>query len=135
MISKYRQFSCLYGNCLQMNLGFLKNILMGGKESIFEGFFSGDGCASIDHKGELQIRIYSKCREGLEGLRQIFMHLGFHPNEIKEDRKLEYITYWFSILKEKYERFIDEIGGFKPKHKDLFFEEYKRSGGEEGERS
>lgn len=72
-----------------------------------EGFFSGDGCVSMDRKGELQIRIYSKCKEGLEGLRQIFMDLVFHPNEIKEDGKLEYITYCFSIPNEEYERFID----------------------------
>lgn len=105
-----------------------------GKRAYLKGFFSGDGCVSMDHKGELQIRIYSKCKEGLEGLRQIFMDLNFHPRKIKEDIKLGYITYWFSIPNEEYERFIDEIGSFKPRHIRIFAEYKRRLRGEEAER-
>jgi hypothetical protein len=105
-----------------------------GKRAFLKGFFSGDGSASMTYKGELLIRFYSKCREGLEELRQILMDLDFHPYEIGEDRKLEGVVYRFSIPSREYERFIDEIGSFKPEHISVF-EEYRRLRSEKRERS
>lgn len=61
------------------------------------------------------------------------MDLGFHPYEIGEDRKPEGVVYRFSIPSGEYERFIDEIGSFKPEHISVF-EEYRRLSGEEDER-
>lgn len=102
-----------------------------GKKAYLKGFFSGDGKASLTREGRLTIRFYSKCKEGLEGLRQLLVDLDFHPHEIREEKEEpEGVTYWFSIPSKEHKRFIEEIGSFKPRHKEVF-EEYRRLQGEE----
>ncbi|MEM2088668.1 MAG: LAGLIDADG family homing endonuclease, partial [Thermoproteota archaeon] len=92
-----------------------------GKRMFLRGFFSGDGSVSIS--GCDYIRFYSKCKEGLEELRQILMDIGFHPHEIRFDEKPA--QYSFSLPREDYLRFIEEIGSDKPSHVSIF-EEMKR---------
>jgi hypothetical protein len=96
-----------------------------------KGFFSGDGSAYLIHGERLFIRFRLKCEEGLEGLRQILMDLGFHPGKIGKDVESDTITYRFTIPSREHERFIDEIGSFKPEHIRVF-EEYRRLKGEKG---
>ncbi|MBO3833092.1 MAG: LAGLIDADG family homing endonuclease [Candidatus Brockarchaeota archaeon] len=106
-----------------------------GKRAYLKGFFSGDGKASLTREGSLTIRFYSKCKEGLEGLRQLLIDLGFHPHEIREEREEpEGVVCWFSIPSREHMKFIEDIGSFKPRHREVF-EEYGRLRGEEGERS
>lgn len=96
-----------------------------GKKAYLKGFFSGDGTAHIVYTGDLRIRFSSKCKEGLEGLRQILMDLNFHPNEIYEEKEeTGSVIYYFSIPSKEHEKFIEEIGSFKPKHIGVF-EEYR----------
>ena len=102
-----------------------------GKRAYVKGFFSGDGSAYLIHGERLFIRFRSKCEEGLEGLRQILMDLGFHPGKIGKDVESDTITYRFTIPSREHERFIDEIGSFKPEHIRVF-EEYGRLKGEKG---
>ncbi|MGQ9597510.1 MAG: LAGLIDADG family homing endonuclease [Thermoproteota archaeon] len=101
-----------------------------GKRAYLKGFFSRDGKASLTREGRLTIRFYSKCKDGLEGLRQILIDLDFHPYEIREEKEEpEGVTYWFSISSKEHERFIEEIGSFKPRHREVL-EEYRRLQGE-----
>ncbi|MEM2100630.1 MAG: LAGLIDADG family homing endonuclease [Thermoproteota archaeon] len=57
-----------------------------GKKAFLKGFFSGDGNVSVS-RGNITIRIYSKCKEGLEELHQTLIDLGFHPHEILECKR------------------------------------------------
>lgn len=101
-----------------------------GEKAYLKGFFSGDGKASLTREGRLTIRFYSKCREGLEGLRQLLIDLDFYPYEIREEKEEpEGVVYWFSIPSREHEKFIEEIGSFKPRHREVF-EEYRRLQGE-----
>ncbi|MBO3798057.1 MAG: LAGLIDADG family homing endonuclease [Thermoproteota archaeon] len=104
-----------------------------GKKAYLKGFFSGDGSACIVRRKRLQIRFYSKCKEGLEGLRQILMDLGFHPYETEKDERSDNIRYYFSVPARECKKFMDEIGSFKPEHIEAF-REYRRLRGEEAER-
>ncbi|MEM2688005.1 MAG: LAGLIDADG family homing endonuclease, partial [Thermoproteota archaeon] len=106
-----------------------------GKRAYLKGFFSGDGKASLTREGSLTIRFYSKCKEGLEGLRQLLIDLDFHPYEIREEKEEpEGVVYWFSIPSREHKKFIEEIGSFKPRHREVF-EAYKRLRGEKNEGS
>ncbi|MBO3832277.1 MAG: LAGLIDADG family homing endonuclease [Candidatus Brockarchaeota archaeon] len=104
-----------------------------GKRAYLKGFFSGDGSACIVRGKRFQVRFYSRCKEGLNGLRQILMDLGFHPCEIEKDERSGYIRYYFSIPARECEKFMDEIGSFKPGHIEAF-REYRRLKGEKDER-
>ncbi len=96
-----------------------------GKRAFLKGFFTGDGNVSVSG-GDITIRIYSRCKEGLEELRQTLMDLGFHPHEILEYKRPSKETYYcFSIPTGEHIRFIDEIGSYKPRHIAIF-EEIKR---------
>jgi hypothetical protein len=98
-----------------------------GKRAFLKGFFSGDGNVSVSG-GEITIRFYSRCREGLEELRQTLMDLGFHPRGIREDREPKgKSTYSFLIPRSEHIKFINEIGSYRPKHVRIF-EEMKRRG-------
>jgi len=106
-----------------------------GKRAYLKGFFSGDGTAHMTYRGDLRIRFSSKCKEGLEGLRQILMDLDFHPNETyEEEEETGSVIYYFSIPAREHEKFIKEIGSFKPRHIEVF-EEYRSLRGGEVERS
>ncbi|MGB9718624.1 MAG: LAGLIDADG family homing endonuclease [Thermoproteota archaeon] len=100
-----------------------------GKRAYLKGFFSGDGSAYIVHGKRFQVRFYSRCKEGLDGLRQILMDLGFHPYEIEKDERSDGIRYYFSVPARECEKFMDEIGSFKPEHIEAF-REYRRLKGE-----
>lgn len=101
-----------------------------GKRGFIRGFFSGDGNVSVSG-GKIAIRIYSKCKEGLEELHQTLEDLGFHPHEILEyKRPDEETSHCFSIPTREHIKFIDEIGSYKPRHV-LIFEEVKRRREEE----
>jgi len=104
-----------------------------GKRAYLKGFFSGDGSACMIHGKRLQIRFYSKCEEGLEDLRRTLMDLGFHPREVEKDERTGNVRYYFSIPAKEYEKFIDEIGSFKPRHIEAF-REYRRLREEKNER-
>lgn len=87
-----------------------------GKRAYLTGFFSGDGNISVcrqEGRTSYMIRIYSSDREGLEGIREAFEDLGFHPNEIHErveerENKVE-ISYGFSIPAKEHLQFIWEM--------------------------
>ena len=95
-----------------------------GKRAYLTGFFSGDGTLSRCRtpKGtRYEIRIYSIDRDGLAEIHQTFEDLGFHPHQIcKDNEEGEY--YCFSIPSREHERFIEEIGSFKPNHRPFFDE-------------
>lgn len=56
------------------------------------------------------------------------MDLGFHPNEIYEEKEeTGSVIYYFSIPAKEHEKFIDEIGSFKPRHIRIF-EEHRSNG-------
>ena len=94
-----------------------------GKRAYLRGFFSGDGNISMTKGGRHNIRIYSKCKEGLSELRELFIDLGFHPGEIKmRDRgtvpgRYSGPEYSFTIPEEDHLRFIEEIGSEREEHK------------------
>lgn len=92
-----------------------------GKKAYLRGFFSGDGNVSMGKKGHY-IRIYSKCKEGLNELRKLFIDLGFHPSEIHtRDRgtipgRFSGSEYSFTIPEEDHLKFIKEIGSKREEH-------------------
>jgi hypothetical protein len=94
-----------------------------GKRAYLRGFFSGDGNVSMTKGGKRKIRIYSKYKEGLSELRELFIDLGFHPGEIKmRDRgtvpgRYSGPEYSFTIPEEDSLRFIEEIGSEREEHK------------------
>ncbi len=96
-----------------------------GKRAYLRGFFSGDGNVSMWEKGH-HIRIYSKCKEGLEELKRMLIDLDFHPSEIHtRDRgmipgKFSGPEHHFSIPEEDHLKFIEEIGSEKEEHKRRF---------------
>jgi hypothetical protein len=61
------------------------------------------------------------------------MDLGLHPGKIGKDVESDIITYRFTVPTREHERFIGEIGSFKPEHTEVF-REYKRLRGEKNER-
>jgi len=106
-----------------------------GKQAYLTGFFSGDGNVSVCRRGGrvgYMVRVYSSCREGLEGVRDLFLDLGFHPHEIHDEirvRETRTETYFtFSIPTEEHPRFIHEIGSYNSEHRKKFEDMERRAG-------
>lgn len=96
-----------------------------GKKAYVRGFLSGDGSVSVS-KGMHYIRISSSCEEGLRGLREALIDLGFHPSEIHWEKREKVAgetmrdRYTFSIPEEEHFKFIEKIGSEKPGHIEKF---------------
>jgi len=95
----------------------LKHLDKGGLRAYLRGFFSGDGNITKDVTQQYKIGLQSTCKEGLEGLREAFKLLGFHPLEIFQEK--QWNTKWrdryhFSISAYEHMRFVKEIGTDQP---------------------